>query len=393
MAWVMALNTKLNFNSMNLYKKNALLITCLLCLFSCTEKQTEEINIGYIGPLTARATDLGIAPSKAMQLAVKEYNETKSENEPKVNLFIADDKWEKNNALPAYKKLKKDHNISIVFISNSDGTKALENSITEDNTIVINPLNNGHFFSELHPNIFNIAKSTEEANEVIAVRLIELSNKKVFIMHFPNEFMTRAANSVKRMLDESLIESEIHTAIKGDTNFTEILLKAKNEGYDAYCFFGYKEFGYAMKQGRKIGIESPYYGSTTLLDPEFFDNSEGAIVGTECTFFTAADGNYSLAHEFLNKYESEYNETPFSVWPPMQAYDAMNLVLNEVRTINETKIDDENFGDWLRKRMYRVRYFQGICGNISIQEDGASRGIYFSVYKYESKGILTKVKR
>ena len=88
----------------------------LIGFCSCESETVKEINIGYIGPLSVRATDLGIGPSNAMQLAVEEYNANRLENEPKLNLFIEDDKWDPENAIPAYNKLRKEHNIGIVFI-------------------------------------------------------------------------------------------------------------------------------------------------------------------------------------------------------------------------------------------------------------------------------------
>tara|TARA_R110002049_G_scaffold307038_1_gene506498 strand:+ start:3864 stop:4994 length:1131 start_codon:yes stop_codon:yes gene_type:complete len=367
--------------------------TVLACLFGCTNSKSEEVNIGYIGPLSKRATDLGIGPSNALQLAVNQYNASRSNNSPKVNLFVEDDQWEKDKALPAYHKLRKEHDIDIVYVSNTDGTIALQDAILKDQVILINPLNNDALLSSLNHNTFKIAKSTEEANELIAVRVIELGLKKVLIIHYPNDFMTRATTSCKRLLDQAAIENEVIIVDKNTVDFKHELKAAMKAGFDAYVFFGYKEFGFAMKQARDMGIKAPFFGSTVLLDPEYFTNSRGAIIGTECTFFTPADGNYVLATEFLTHYEDKYGHQPVSVWPAMQAYDAMNMVLGEIRTMEDGKNKKEQFDDWLRKRLFDISYYQGVCGNISISENGASKGIYFSLYRYTSKGKLSKVRR
>lgn len=359
----------------------------------CNNKQVKEVNIGYIGPLTTRAVDLGIAPSKAMKLAVEQYNISKTNSQPKINLSIEDDQWEETAALPTYEKLRKEHNIDILFISNSDGTIAIQEKIMEDGVIAINPLNNDKLLSSLNKNTFKIAKSTEEANKIVGVRIIELGLKKALILHFQNDFMTIAANSVQEILSENNVANKVISIPKDQIDFQEILTKAKAENTDAYVFFGYKNFGFAMKQARELGIEDPFFGSTTLLDPEFYANSEGAMVGTECTFFTPLDGNYIVANKFLKDFENRYGEEPFSIWPPMQAYDAMNIVINELKMVNEHKKEKEALGDWLRKRLFQVRYYQGICGNISITENGSSRGIYFSLYKVETDGNLIKIKR
>lgn len=384
----------------NRIEKNIIKSVGWLCLLlisasmitSC-ESKVKTINIGYIGPLTKRATDLGIAPANALKIAVKEYNEGRESGEPEVNLFIEDDQWEKENAMPAYEKLRREHDIKIVFISNSDGTIAISDKVLEDGVILVNPLNNAEVLSKLNHNTFKIAKSTKQANSLIAIRIIELDLKKVIIMHYPNDFMSNASKSCKNLFDERGIENKVVQIEKDNTDFVAELTTYKEAGYDAFVFFGYKNFGYAMKQARELGITAPFFGSTVLLDPDYYENSEGTIVGTECSFFTPADGNWVLANEFLDTYKSTYGERPFSVWPPLQAYDAMNVVLNELRTINSTNESSQDFDDWLRSRFHNVKFFQGTCGNISINKDGSSKGIYFSLYRYEAKGKLLKVKR
>ncbi|MCM4151093.1 amino acid ABC transporter substrate-binding protein [Arenibacter sp. N53] len=377
--------------------KVVMLRLCLLLIgisiFSACKSEVETINIGYIGPLTKRATDLGIAPANALKLSVSEYNANRKAGEPKVNLFVEDDQWEKENSMPAYEKLRREHDVKIVFVSNTDGTIAISDKVLDDQVILVNPLNNDALLSALNQNIFKIAKSTEEANSLIAIRIIELGLKKVIIMHYPNDFMTMASNSCKKILDESGIENRVVTVEKENVDFKDELKSYKEAGYDAFVFFGYKEFGFAMKQARELEITAPFFGSTVLLDPDYYENSAGTIIGTECSFFTPADGNWVLANEFLNRYKSTYGENPFSVWPPLQAYDAMNLVLNELRTLNSTRGNGQLFDEWLRQRLFNVKFFQGTCGNISINTDGSSRGIYFSLYKYEAKGKLLKVKR
>ena len=378
---------------LNKIKIFALLLSILSITIGCGKKETKEINIGYIGPLSTRAVDLGVAPSQAMMLAIEEYNTTKTETQPKINLFIEDDKWEQDAAIPAYEKLRKEHDIDVLFISNTDGTVAIQEKIMEDGVIVVNPLNNDKLLSSLNKNTFKIAKSTEEANRIVGVRIIELDLKKVLILHYPNDFMTIAANSVQEILSENDVENKVISVTKDQTDFSEILESAQAENTDAYVFFGYKDFGFAMKQARALGIEANFFGSTTLLDTQFYENSEGEMVGTECTFFTPLDGNYIIANDFLKNFSRRFGKEPFSIWPPMQAYDAMNIVINELKEVNEDKPESKPLGDWLRNRLFKVRYYQGICGNISIKEDGSSRGIYFTLYKVAEEGKLIKIKR
>ena len=200
-----------------------LLLSFVTLLGSCDKIEVKEINIGFIGPLTTRAIDLGIAPSKAMKLAIEEYNSSKTASQPKINFFVEDDRWEKDAALSAYKKLRKQHNIGVLFISNTDGTIAIQDKIMEDGVIAINPLNNDKLLASLNKNTFLIAKSTEEAHRSLGIRIIELGLKKVLILHFPNDFMSIAGNSVKGILSEHSVESKLVKTVKNQTDFQTVL--------------------------------------------------------------------------------------------------------------------------------------------------------------------------
>lgn len=368
------------------------IIAVCLVFISCNNTEIKEINVGFIGPLSERAIDLGEGPAKSIELAINEYNVKKTAAAPKVNLFVEDDQWEAEKAIPAYDKLRKEHNIKVLFISNTGGTLALQEKAKKDGVIIINVINNDELLSSLNRNTFKIAKRTEEAHEIIGARIKELQLKNILIFHFPNDFMERGAKSVAAELSDNNIKYKIIKIKKGQKDYTKELSGAKQSQTDGICFFGYRNFGYAMKQAREMGITAKFFGSTTLFDPMFYKNSEGHIVGTECTYFTEQDGNYVLASKFVADYKKVFNSEPPSIWPAMQAYDAANIFLHLIKNVNNEG-SDKDFTNWLRAKLYRVDYYQGVCGNISMGPDGASKGIYFTNYIYGENQKPVKVKR
>lgn len=365
-----------------------------IMMVACTKQPVEEVHIGYIGPLSTRATDLGIDPSKAMELAVQQYNANKEEDQPEVILHIADDQWDYKKTIEAYHNLRFQHNIKVVFVSNSESSVGLQEAIEKDQVILINPLNNDKHLSGLNKNTFKIGKSTEEAHLLLGIRMVEKGLKHVAILHYPNKFMTLSTEIVKNLLDEHGVKNDVVKIKKGQTDFKEVMAICKRQGHDGLAFFGYKNLGFAMKQARDIGLNVPFFGSTVLSDPAFYTNSEGAIIGTECTYFSEKDGNPLLANKFITDFVSAKGRKPISVWPAMQAYDSMNILLEQIQKINEEpKPNSQAFDVWLRNHLFKVRGFKGVCGNISILEDGSSRGIYFSLYEYTSAGQFSKVEK
>lgn len=371
---------------------NLLFAITALIFASCTSNQLEEINVAYIGPLSVKAIDMGQPAKEAIELSIHNYNKTRKENQPKINFFYGDDKWEGKNAVAIYDSINEKNNLDVVFISNTEGTIALQDKAEKNNDLLINPLNSDNLLSKLNNHTIKVAKRTEEANQILGLRMLELGLKKTAILYYPNDFMTRAAYSIQEILKHTSSECEIIPTKKDDTNFVALLKDLHRKGFDGYAFLGYSNFGYAMKQARNIGISAPFFGSTTLLDPNYFKNSNGHVVGTECTYFQAMDGNYVLAQEFLKEFRLRYDRNPTSIWPAMQAYDASEILIKFIRNVNEIE-QNISLTDYLRNQFYELRYYQGVCGNISMGKDLASKGIYFSLYTIENQNNLRKVKR
>ena len=108
-------------------------------------------------------------------------------------------------------------------------------------------------------------------------------------------------------------------------------------------------------------------------------------------FFTPSDGNYIKANEFLDAYAEKFGKKPNSIWPPMQAFDAANLLISKLRSVNKGLPEGLSIGEWLRSQLHEVSYFEGVCGNLLISEDGMSKGVYFSLYRFDGEGDISNV--
>ncbi|SFT36714.1 ABC-type branched-chain amino acid transport system, substrate-binding protein [Lishizhenia tianjinensis] len=362
-----------------------------MLLVSCTEERINEVHIGFIGPQTARATNLGIAPGQAMQLAIKQYNTSRKEGEPKLILHLADDQWDASRSVPLYNQLRTEFDIDAVFISNSNGTIALKDHLLKDNLIAINPLNNDEELRENTNNTYFIAKRTEQANKVIANRLLQLGKKKVAIFRPDYNFFVVAAQTIKDELAPRGIQVDIIPTKLNQRDYTLELSMLKDEGIEAYGFFGYVELGFAMRQARDLGITAPFFGCTEVLDEKFYTYSEGAISGIEFSYFTRLDGNPTLANEFFENFRLEYGQTPPSDWPPMQAYDAMNIFISCIRDINDLGLSKNELTNHLNNKLQNIKNYAGICGFLNMNTNKSIQGINFNLYQLTNKGETEKV--
>lgn len=371
--------------------KLTLVLLLLFFFYSCSNQVHRKIDIGFIGPQTERATNLGIAPGKAMQLAIDQYNSTKQANEPEIILHLADDQWDETRSVPLYNQLRNDFGVDVVFISNSNGTLALQEHLLKDNVIAINPLNNDDYLRNHTENTFFIAKATEQANKVIAKRILQLGKKKVAVFYPSYNFFEVSAQTIQAELLKKGVEVRmIKTKLK-QQDYTEDLKILIDEGTDAYAFFGYVELGFAMKQARDLGVTAPFFGCTEILDDKFYTYSEGEIIDTEFSYFTRKDGNTRLARTFFNDYQLEYSQAPPSDWPPMQAYDAMKILIEAVKKANDDNISKEGLSDYIKQNLEQTKNYMGVCGFLNMKPDRSIEGINFSLYKYSKKGETEKL--
>ncbi|MDX1447278.1 ABC transporter substrate-binding protein, partial [Lishizhenia sp.] len=241
-------------------------------------------------------------------------------------------------------------------------------------------------------NTFFIAKSTEQANHVISKRILQLGKKKLAILRPAYNFFEVAALTIKKELEPKGVEVEIIQTKLNQHDYTTELSLLRDDGTDAYAFFGYEELGFAMKQARELGIEAPFFGCTEILDEKFYTFSEGEIVGTEFSYFTREDGNATLANDFFLDYSVEYGQTPPSDWPPMQAYDAMNIFISAVRDVNKKNVDKDNLSAFITKNLSEIKNYSGICGFLNMTDDKSIQGINFSLYELVNKGETKKVR-
>tara|TARA_B110000211_G_C14045981_1_gene538970 strand:+ start:586 stop:1716 length:1131 start_codon:yes stop_codon:yes gene_type:complete len=359
--------------------------------YSCQSNKIEKIKIGYIGPLTETATDFGIGSSNALQLLVTEYNQDRDKDQPEAELYIEDDKWKKENAIPCYKKLKEKHDIDMVFMSNTDGTVALQDLLIKDDIILVNLLNNDALLSSLNKNTFKIGKKTEDAGEMVALRIAELELNNVKIFYYPNDFMKRVAMETYNDLKLRNITCEIKEVDPNQKSFTKEIKKGKEDGTDCFVYFTYHQASIFLDQCMKSNVKPHFFGINLFIDKDVIERTAKDSLFIEIPFFTHRDGNKFKAEELLVKYKAKYQNVPETYWSIFQAYDAGGLVMDILGNINEQEIEKKELTNYLRESLFSVNLYNGVCGNISIGKDGASKGIYFSLYRYNGKSELESV--
>jgi ABC-type branched-subunit amino acid transport system substrate-binding protein len=356
---------------------------------AATSVAPKTISIGWIGPLSGPAKLLGTENLNSLKLAIDEYLQKKTATAPAIQLFVADDQYKSELTAQEYSKMVKEHPLDILFVTTYSGLKNIASQATRDNVILIDSIDNDAVLASLSKNVFLIGKETEELAGIEASVLIEQNKKNVLILYNnSDEFMANLAQTLHQVLQVSKIKNELLGYKQENIDFKQILGNSKSHNYDAYVFFGYTEIGFAMKQARDLGIDSNFYSINVITDPVLQQNSQGATEGVYLAHFTAEDGNKTKALEFLKRYENKYHSKPTTEWTALQTYDAANIVLDVIQSLDPEHLNAEG----IRNSLLKVNNFEGVSGKISIKPNGASRGIYPGLYILKN-GVPLPIKK
>lgn len=342
-----------------------------------------KLTVGWIGPLTGPVDFLGKENIKAIQMAVDGHNASRQHSEPEIELVAQDDRYDPAISIQLYDDMVARYHPAVIFVNTYSAMFPIAKRALRDQVIIINPLDNDKHLSILSPNVFLIAKQSEELGETMAGDILGRSFKKVKITYYSgDDFMPSVAFSLNEALQKAGIEVIMHnykTLEEATVNEHADLIKKVRP--DANVFLGYSETGLLMRRYRDEGISAVFYAINTTAK----DTSRGALEGARILQFSADGGSRALVESFLDQYKKTYQADIIQPWTVLQAHDAAGILINAVKKAANQNISMSS----LRQQLLQTQNFSGLSGVISIGENGASHGIVWSMYDFRN-GKLVK---
>jgi branched-chain amino acid transport system substrate-binding protein len=114
-----------------------LIIGVCLSVVSCSEEP--PLKIGFVGGLTGRVADLGVAGRDGVLLAVEDINQSGGIGGRKVELVVKDDRQDAGSAKQAIRELTKEDVVAIVGPMTSSMAVATQSLINAARIVTISP--------------------------------------------------------------------------------------------------------------------------------------------------------------------------------------------------------------------------------------------------------------
>ncbi len=302
-------------------------------MVSC-KKDSGDIKVGLITPLTGEVAVYGTAVRNAVQLYVDDFNAAGGYDGREIKLIVYDDKGDATESVNAYQKLvTSDEVVAIIGPVTSTPTLAVMQASVADNIPMITP-------TATHPDVTSYGMNAFRACYTDDVQAIsdanftaqwEGVNNVAVIYGSEDPYSTGLMEVYKAQCETNGVNIvSIEGYAKSDVDYKSQLTNIIGQNPDAIFIPDYYNTVYTIcKQARELGYTDKFLG---------VDGVDGilAIEGADIScmdglYFTnhyATDTDSQAVKDFIAKFEAKYKETPNAL--AALGYDGAAILLEAI---------------------------------------------------------------
>lgn len=247
-----------------------------------------DILIATAGPFTGTNIFRGEQIQHGAEMAVDDINDRGGILGERVELLIADDSCDPEQAVAVANKLVSD---GVVFVA---GHVCSHSSIPASKVyevagvIMISPAStNPKLTDEGGDNVFRVCGRDDHQGVVAGDYLAEhWGNKNIAILHDGSTYGEGLANETRQQLNKRGVKSAMEEVyVPGKRNYSQLIGKLQAGGIDVIYVGGYTaDTGLMVRQARDRGYEAQFVSGDALTNEEFWLITGPAGEGTRGTF-------------------------------------------------------------------------------------------------------------
>jgi len=347
-------------------------------------KQSSDIKIGHVGPITGGIAHLGKDNENGARLAIEQANEAKIKlggKEVKFVLVAEDDQADPKVGTTVAQKLVDAKVAGVVGHLNS-GTSIPASPLYNGAGIPVisGSATNPKLTEQGYKTQFRVVGRDDQQGPAIASYLANNNKPKtVAVIDDATAYGEGIANEVEKTLKAASIA--VLPREKGTdktTDWKAVLTKLKGRNPDAIFYGGMDATGGPlMKQGRELGITAAFAFGDGACTEEMAKLAGLAAEGLLCSQagipVSAADKG------FLDAYKKKFNVDPI-LYAPF-TYDAANLLIAAMK-----KADSPDPAKYLPE-LARITY-KGVTGEISFDAKGDRKDAEMTIFTMQGGKIV-----
>jgi branched-chain amino acid transport system substrate-binding protein len=351
------------------------LVGCV-CLFSASCSEDPPLKIGFVGGLTGRVADLGVAGRDGLQLAIEEKNKSGGIAGRKVELVVKDDRQDADRVKQAIHELK------------AEGVKAIIGPMTSSMAVVAQPLINSNQIVTISPTAKTdqlsghddyflrvTAPLSRNAEQLAAYAVNELGLKKfVVVLDASNKAFTETWLDFfkKAFLAEGgeIVFVERFTSQSG-VHFLPIaerLLQKDPEG--VLLLSNAIDTALLAQQIRKLESNVALFSSEWAFTTDLLSFGGRAVEGMTSFHSFNANGQEVSYLSFKEKFTARFGYTPS--FATVLAYDAASFLF--------TGLEKTASRGSLKESLLSLSSFAGLQSSITVDKYGdVERKLFLTV--------------
>ena len=350
-----------------------LLMATLFVSCSKSESSSEEIKVGFVGPLTGDYANYGTLCKQAVEMAIEEINAKGGVSGKQIKLYAEDSEGDSQKALAATEKLSSSDKVCAIIGPILTGeTFSVAERVQQEGLVIITPSASHKDITAIGDYIWRTTPS-DGLQGVVAGKYWSqvLGYKKLAVLYAKNDY----SQGLYESMAESFVEEggEIvatETFMVGDKDFKTQLTKLKNTDAEAIYIPDYTtEMAQILEQASQLQVNKPFLSGDGFLSEEIYTLAGQYTDGVVYTASAQVEESNS-AKEFKEKYTAKYGVGPDSF--ATNAYDATYILASVIEKVGTDR-------KAIKEGMKEVKDFVGLNGVINFDEQGdlvAYQGIY-----------------
>lgn len=366
--------------------KNSFIVAMVvaLLLVGCGDKpKSNSYKIGAILPLTGQIGYIGEQELVGLKLGVEDINARATTNGFGIQLIPEDFASQPTNAVTAAHKLIDIDKVDALFVSTTSASRAVA-PIAQAANIPLLVMSSDPEITSVSPVIYRIFMNSGVEQGLLAERLSVLGMKKVFVLYNQDRAFDAAYRELKGLLEVKGMKSvAAETFEKTQTDFRNVIQKAKQSGADAYVFMGFgSEFPLILSQWGDKG-KAHYFGNYTFGTAGAQSQGKSLIEGIEFPTFSVKNDSPQLSGFKKRALDMRGGKPLSDFMDHLYSYESMLFIEQCARAAKAEKSQS------LLAACDKTKAFQGLSGNITIDHNrNADVPMSLGVYR---NGILQNV--
>lgn len=355
---------------------------CFLLVAGCMPQ--EPLKIGYLGNLSGRNADLGVAGRNGALLAVEQYNASEHKGRP-IMLVFRDDEGDPDKADARLVELKGEGVVAVIGPMLSSVALAVAPAADRVGLPVISPTVASVRLSAKDDLFFKVSSTTAECAEISVGDLVRRGLRRVGVaMDMSNAAFSEDWLSGFRAGLElnggQLVAIEQFKSGQAE-GYSDMIERLRGAKPDSLVFISNAVDTVQLTTlARKKGMSQPVMGSTWASTEQLLELGGRTVEGISIVQFFDREDNAPRYQEFRKAYMQRYQQVPD--FASVAAYDATRGLL--------LAISEKKDGQSLKEALLSRGPFNGVQQEWSFDQFGDAKRKAFLTEVVDGKFVIKR---